>query len=70
MFKFGMQPHHSYVSQGPISVKFVEPNTETRADPLNTETSSNIDNHATSSVPFIDDGVTTSNREYTSDSVE
>jgi hypothetical protein len=62
-FKFGMQPHNTYISAGPLTVKFVESNTETRADPTATITSSNMDNHATSSMPFIDDDVTR-NRTY------
>ena len=68
-FKFAMPPHQTYVSRGPVSVKFVEPNTEARISPLSTLSSSNIDNHATSSMPFIDDGMTY-NRSYESDSVE
>jgi hypothetical protein len=55
IFKYGMQPSQSYITQGPLTVKFVEPNTETITDPMDTFASSNIDNHATSSIPFIDD---------------
>ena len=50
-----MQPSQSYITQGPLTVKFVEPNTETITDPMDTFASSNIDNHATSSIPYIDD---------------
>jgi hypothetical protein len=53
-FKYGMQTAQSYITQGPLTVKFVEPNTETIADPIDTWTSSNLDNHATSSLPFIE----------------
>jgi hypothetical protein len=43
------------ITEGPIEITFVEQNSNTSSNPLDTITSSNLSHYATSSLPFFDD---------------